>query len=239
MIDIIMAEALSNTYQLNEELKMLAVDTIHHKKLFFLLNPKKTSTQRFVDIVHENYNIDGVPSDDIKIVEKLSNECIIPSTNPVDRFCQNLINEFKITIEKTIPHNQYIKGISVERADEIKRDSNIRIFVTTLFQTIHVSVTSNCTIRELMILILHKLGDLTTINNDIDSQFFDNYRMIFSGKQIDNDDSLITSHNMTDNCTVHMCLRLRGGMFHETSGRAGNYQEIKSIFITIEPDLSP
>lgn len=233
-----MTEVLSNTYQLNEELKMLAVETIHHKKLFFLLNPKKTSTKRFIDTVNENYSIGGINADEIKIIEKISNESIYPSTEPIERYCKYLTNEFMMIFKNTVDHS--IEPVSEKREKELKQIRDMQIFVkTTLERTIYVPVPSDCTAKELILLIMQKLGDIKSICDDINSCTLDRYRMIFMGRQIEYDDKLITSYNMSDNSMVHLCFRLRGGMFDETSGRAGNYQEIKSIFISIEPDLSP
>jgi len=39
--------------------------------------------------------------------------------------------------------------------------------------------------------------------------------------------------------TLHLVLRLRGGMYHETSGRDGTYQTLKSLYFSLDNrDLS-
>jgi hypothetical protein len=47
----------------------------------------------------------------------------------------------------------------------------------------------------------------------------DSQRIVYGGKQLE-DHKRICDYNITDECTVHIILRLRGGMFHKSSSRA-------------------
>ena len=47
----------------------------------------------------------------------------------------------------------------------------------------------------------------------------DSQRIVYGGKQLE-DHKRICDYNITDESTVHIILRLRGGMFHKSSSRA-------------------
>lgn len=46
--------------------------------------------------------------------------------------------------------------------------------------------------------------------------------MIFAGRQLE-DDRPLAAYGIDTKSTVHLVLRLRGGMFHFTSGREGDF----------------
>ena|ERR1700733_16201094 len=47
----------------------------------------------------------------------------------------------------------------------------------------------------------------------------DNQRLIFAGRQLE-DDKTMQESKVTQEVTLHLCLRLRAGMFHSSSGRS-------------------
>ncbi len=53
----------------------------------------------------------------------------------------------------------------------------------------------------------------------------DQQRLVYNGGQLENGRTVAQS-KVTHECTLHLVLRLRGGMFHETSGRNGDFTEL-------------
>jgi hypothetical protein len=61
-------------------------------------------------------------------------------------------------------------------------------------------------------------------------------RIVLNGKQLNHSDSAVLC-NIKKGTVVHLLLRLRGGMYHETSGKNGNYGDLKEIVFEIAADL--
>jgi hypothetical protein len=80
--------------------------------------------------------------------------------------------------------------------------------------------------------------DITTVKQLIQNREgipLDQQRLIFAGKQLE-DDLTFAGSNITDDSTIHLMLRLRGGMYHFTSGRqdfdsmsSGDREAIKKV----------
>ena len=58
-------------------------------------------------------------------------------------------------------------------------------------------------------------------------------RIIFNKKQIEDENDL-ASYKICPGAELYLNLRLRGGMFHDTSGRDGNYRSIKNLYFSLD-----
>jgi hypothetical protein len=67
---------------------------------------------------------------------------------------------------------------------------------------------------------------------DKETTFINQQRLIFAGKQLEMMKA-IGMYNIKKESTIHMVLRLCGGMYHETSGRNGEYKSLSTIYFII------
>jgi large subunit ribosomal protein L40e len=118
-----------------------------------------------------------------------------------------------------------------QKLNDCKKTSYL--FVKTLTgKTVTLNVTPEFTIEEVKLSILEAVGTQP-----------DQQRLIFAGKQLE-DGHTLSQYNISDQSTIHMVLRLRGGMYHETSGKNGNYEYLqdntfKVVVITSKEANSP
>ena len=61
---------------------------------------------------------------------------------------------------------------------------------------------------------------------------FDQQRLIFRGLQLE-DKNELSRYDIKNECKLSLVLRLRGGMYHESSGKDGNYEKLKGCIIDI------
>ena len=66
----------------------------------------------------------------------------------------------------------------------------------------------------------HKMivSELKNMIENIDQTPFDQQRLVYNGKQLE-DTRTLDYYNIQKDTVVHIILRIRGGMFHETSAR--------------------
>ncbi|CEM04552.1 unnamed protein product [Vitrella brassicaformis CCMP3155] len=124
-------------------------------------------------------------------------------------------------VDEQVHHLQHLKAEAKEGADkmremarevaeEAKERGGTQIFVKTLHGK---TVTLDVQLDDSVLAIKRQLQDKEDI--PVDSQ-----RLMFGGRQLE-DNLMLMYYNIKLESTLHLVLRLRGGMFHPTSGREG------------------
>ncbi len=74
--------------------------------------------------------------------------------------------------------------------------------------------------KETPIKVHHKMivSELKNFIERIDQTPFDQQRLVYNGKQLE-DDRTLDYYHVKEESVIHIILRIRGGMFHETSAR--------------------
>ena len=74
--------------------------------------------------------------------------------------------------------------------------------------------------KETSINVHHKMtvSELKDMIEKIDQTPFDQQRLVYNGKQLE-DERTLDYYDIKTDTVVHIILRIRGGMFHETSAR--------------------
>lgn len=140
-------------------------------------------------------------------------------------YIDDLNAEIKCNIEMTLHEKQQDKILA-------KKRQNIKPWIGQIFlktftgKTLTFSVTSNTTVLELKEQIQTRDGIPP-----------DQCRLIYAGIQLVDEKTLI-HYGMEKESMIHMVLRLRGGMYHETSGKDGNYKPLSTLmlYVNCSPD---
>lgn len=246
-------------------LSVIKFKTLNNTKLYGMYDPERTTLGNLINTFFDNYECKEMSFYEKNEYKQISRDkLILFSEEHKKRICDNDLGtrmvdfEFnkmtnitlkimdseinvpitKLKIEKNNTKENLEEKITelkhkIQIYDENNHDENnqmqckkMQLFVKMLTgKTITILVLDSFLVSELKALIAY------TENIPIDQ-----LSIIFAAKQFENNNKL-SDYKVSECSTLHLVLRLRGGMYHETSGRAGNYNSLKSCLFLIPADL--
>lgn len=208
---------------LEPEQKILDFTTINYNSLCVVYNYKKTTILSILNLLNDNYSL-GKTDNFLKLIE-VHSEDLGRSIEEQDYnktgydLKLNSKSRFKFVLKQTT----YKEKKRKENTEDVKQEE-IQIFIKHLNGKITtLKVDNEMNVRELKKIIAEKEGIPP-----------DQQRIIFAGECLEDKETL--KEVGIKNCyTLHLVLRLRGGMYEETSGKSGNYQDLdKNVVLFIE-----
>jgi hypothetical protein len=216
---------------------LLEFTTLNGAKIYGICNPKKTSIHQIIKTTFDNYSINNneaqlslvintgnrnmthLYKDDQRalsdLLDQIPNNTNEESGSKIDKICMKIVeltNDFCV-------NNDYESTVNFSEYEET-------FLLSTLSgRILPIPYKPEATVFDIKCFIRNEEG--IPLNQQ---------RLIYSGNQLQ-DENLITDYKIVPGCKIHLVLRMRGGMYHETSGRNGNYGSLKNIMFNIKSDL--
>lgn len=135
--------------------------------------------------------------------------------------CNNIFEKLSMTLENK--NNGINHKPSSELLQKCKFSKKVVFIKTLTGKTIPIPFHDEMTVVDIKYFIM--ISDNIPINLQ---------RLVYNGRQLDNN-NYANHYNIENKDTIHINLRLCGGMFHETSGRNGGYNTLSECIIDIDP----
>lgn len=198
-----------------------------------IYNPFATSLGKVIDVFFDNYDCKGVNKSRIDIISKELGDSVFKYNRST--LMSNLgFGVLKNTVfYLELRESGRVNGVYRDAEEDILTDKIIReirgdmqIHCKTLVgakYTFNVDVDTR--IGELKLLVRRAMGGMPR----------DQQRLLFEGRQLD-DERNLGECGIKKESVIFIVLRLKGGMFAESSGRNGGFGSLNSVVFMIESD---
>ena len=206
--------------------------TLGKINIYVVYKQNKSKIQDILNIFEQNYD-SGLKKTTIFYYSETLKKTFAHqemSKTPTEANLSNL-ETILLTLEQNfIEPIQYQYEYDNDYFEKLKIKEGYNLKISTLTgKTINLKVKSYFKIFDIKLLIQNCEGIPP-----------DQQRIIYSGWQLE-DHLTLNDYKLTNNVmekmkeiNMHLVLRLRGGMYHETSGKNGNYNELKECVIILD-----
>ena len=210
---------MANIINLPEYLNIINFKSLNDD-IYGIYNPKITSLNKIINTLFDNYSCDGLCHDTINLYSNTHKKYLTDLNKCLSMQDLGFNNSSIIYLKYKDSHKyQDIKKM-------IGNINNMCIYIKTLTgKELKLQVTSSTTIEDVKYLI-----------QNIEGIPPDQQKLYYNGITLDTECTL-SSYNICNDAILHLKLALKGGMFHETSGRNGNYKSLKSNIFFVESDI--
>jgi ubiquitin-large subunit ribosomal protein L40e len=196
--------------------------------LYAFYDPKRTSIKKLINTFFNNYDCKGIDKSGIALYSEQFNIIL------------NYENYETILSEYGFNRMSKIKLMNLEKAEHLVNGNKIMENVFNKRSCIgsQIKIIIKMLTGKTIQLDLFASDSIEYVKNAIcDKEGIPPYqqRILFNRKQLE-DHIKIHDYGIENESTLQLILRLRGGMYHETSGRNGNYSLLKPCVFYIYPD---
>lgn len=198
-----------------DELRTVALVTHEKNVMVFFYDAITTTFQHLFEYLAMNYSYSPLRNAGLHLAAQDAEPEQLYTPELGDALLSSLIQNHRvldIKIVRPLP--------SIPAADQViaAPGKTITLFIKTMTgKTIVINIDPDADVPELKRLIC--------VHEGIPE---DQQRLIYAGFNLD-DEHKIKVYGITKNATIHLVLRLRGGMYTETSGRNGRYQRLEPL----------
>jgi hypothetical protein len=208
--------------QMEPEQRILRFNTLNNKKMFGIYTPTIDTIENILLSFFKNYSCKDVHN--TKILFKLNGEKYLNDFDKNLTLSELGITDYVANVSMSIKQNeQYTQSISDSDINEKIKDATDVFFVRTLTgKTLTIPLSENLLVAEVKSIIQDREGIPP-----------DQQRLTIGSTQLE-DSRILLDYNIKSCTIIHLVLRLRGGMYHETSGKNGNFEQLNDCIFRME-----